>query len=261
MSKDKGPLAKKFKELESDFSYILPNNKIVGYRLDGKSFHTFTKSFDRPFDHKLMKAMDEATLEVIQQVLPHAICGYTQSDEISVFVDERKLESDKKEQIFSGKIQKLVSVSASAATAGFLSSLIKQGIQPRKLPLFDSRVFVLDSLDEVFENITWRRLDARKNAVTMAAESLFSSKELHGKSTPERITMLEGTAYERLPEDFMNGRFFFRKDKEELVTIPSIKGKEGKTILVNKKSWVSAPAERKLVEDFFKELGVEVESR
>lgn len=258
--KDKDPLAVKFKEKEKAQSFTLTPGKIIGFRLDGKAFHTFTKGFDRPFDTKLMEAMNQATLEVINQVLPNAICAYTQSDEITIFLDERITEdSPNKEALFSGKIQKLVSVTASAAAVGFLKGLLDQGLEmPQKLPLFDSRVFLLDNLDEALENLTWRRLDARKNAITMAAESLFSSKELHGKSTRERIDMLQGTVHERLPEDFMNGRFIAPVKRKVTLDLPERGNRPAETIEVQRRVWEVLPAERDRVEGFFKDLGVEI---
>ena len=42
------------------------------------------------------------------------------------------------------------------------------------------------------DNLLWRRLDCRKNAVTAVAKTEFTEGELHGKSTGERWQMLAG---------------------------------------------------------------------
>lgn len=186
----------KFKQLEREFEMRLDKNKFFGIRLDGRAFHTFTKGFNRPYDMELMNIMDEAVKRVITDVLPEALFGYTQSDEITVYVAPNE-----HGHVFNGKVQKIVSVAAST-----VSAVLAQNYGYGMIPAFDGRVFQLDSLDEIHENLTWRRLDARKNAITMAAHALYGHKKLEGVSTRERIEMLQGTEFERLPEGFMNGR-------------------------------------------------------
>ena len=53
----------------------------VAIRIDGKAFHTFTRGFTKPFDEVLIKAMQETTKYLCENI-QGCVLGYTQSDEI-----------------------------------------------------------------------------------------------------------------------------------------------------------------------------------
>ena len=48
-------LGTRMKEYEKRNQYYLQKRTPVALRVDGRSFHTFTKGFKRPFDDILMK--------------------------------------------------------------------------------------------------------------------------------------------------------------------------------------------------------------
>lgn len=129
--------------------------------------------------------------------------------------------NEKSELSFNGRVEKMTSILASVATGSFL----RHSPDVEGIPVFDARAFVLDDMDEVQEYMDWRRLDARKNAVTMATSTLYSHKELLGVSTPERAALLEGTEYEVLPDDFFNGRLVFKghDDRRGIVVTPALR--------------------------------------
>lgn len=230
----------KFKQLEQDMRSVLPTRKIIGMRLDGKSFHSFTKQYERPFDMRFMFSMNAIAEGLITDHLTGALFSYVQSDEITVFFTDKW--NEKTEYFFNGKIEKILSTSASFATGAFL----KNSANIEGIPVFDARMFVLENMDEVQEYMDWRRLDARKNAVSMAAHFLYGDKKLRNVSTTERKKLLEGTEYENLPDGFFNGRIMFKKKFEE--TISYIHGKTGeeKTTTVERTKTVSEPASREL---------------
>ena len=85
-------------------------------RIDGKSFHTFTRGFNRPFDDILIKSMQE-TMKYLCENIQGCVLGYTQSDEITlVLIDYQNLNTA---AWFDYNIQKCASVSASMATMAF----------------------------------------------------------------------------------------------------------------------------------------------
>ena len=85
-------------------------------RLDGKAFHTFTRGFHKPFDHVLMKAMEDTMLYLCENI-QGCVLGYTQSDEITlVLIDYQTLTSD---AWFDYNVEKMTSISASMATLVF----------------------------------------------------------------------------------------------------------------------------------------------
>ena len=161
-------------------------------RLDGKSFHTFTRGFDKPFDDILIEAMQQTMLTLCKEI-QGCVLGYTQSDEITlVLTDYKKLETS---AWFDYDVQKICSVSASIATLAFNRSFAKQCelYAPShsndinnahinsiyKGALFDSRCFNIPK-EEVTNCILWRQKDATRNSINAVAQANFSHKELQG---------------------------------------------------------------------------------
>lgn len=238
----KNTLNDKFKALEKEFRTEIPANSIVGMRLDGKSFGTFTKQFIAPYDFTFMNAMDDSAMFLLKKLINGAMFAYVQSDEITVFFGDSG--NTNTQMVFGGKVEKILSTSASATSIGFMRAL------PEALgdPIFDARLFVLKDLDEVQEYMDWRRMDARKNAISMAAEQLASSKQLMNLSTKERLALLSGTEFEKLPFDFLFGRIIFKETYEDTVTFLHSKKKETVTEDVTRTRWTKAPAFRDTTE-------------
>lgn len=233
----------KFKQLEQDMRSVLPARKIIGMRLDGKSFHSFTKQYDRPFDMRFINSMNAVAKGLITDHLTGTLFSYVQSDEITVFFTDKW--NEKTEYFFNGKIEKILSTSASFATGAFL----KDDPSVDGVPVFDARMFILENMNEVQEYMDWRRLDARKNAVSMAAHYLYGDKKLRNVSTSERTELLKGTPYETLPDDFFNGRILFKEKFEETVSYVHGKTGEEKTATVERTRAASKAASRELTEE------------
>lgn len=235
----------KFKNKEQDLQTILQPNRIVGMRMDGRSFSKFTKQFKAPYDNEFMNAMDKSAMFTMDNVIPSAMFAYVQSDEISIF-----FQANAEGYIFGGRAEKILTTSSASATGSFLRTLP----DVKGIPVFDARFFYLDNLVELQEYLDWRRLDARKNSITMAASSLFSHSQLKGKSTRERHALLQGTHLETLPDGFLNGRLITKKESMEDLTYVDKRDMQEKSIRVNRKTWVSEPALRErtaeLVESF-----------
>lgn len=186
-------------------------------RIDGRCFSAFTRKMERPFDRRMSEAMIATTAHLIEET--HARIGYTQSDEISLVWQAASPEG---ETFFAGKIQKMVSVLAGMATAGFAraayeAGLIEAGTLP---PHFDARAFVLPSRTEAANVFLWRELDATKNAISMAARAHHSHKSLHGKSGAEMQEMLfaKGVNFNDYPAFFKRGTFLRRVARARTLT-------------------------------------------
>lgn len=225
-----------FKEREKKMRFKLPEAEFTGIRLDGKAFHTFTKQFEEPYDLKFMAAMDATATFVLENLLTEALFAYVQSDEITIFFTDRGRSASGR--LFDGKVEKLLSTSASAATGGFMSAFP----EAKGVPIFDARLFQLDSLDELKGYLDWRRLDARKNSISMAADTLHTPKELHGMSTRQRLESLQGTHLERLPDGFMWGRFIVRESFSDTVTFINPKTQARQTLDAIRRRWTTKPA-------------------
>lgn len=191
---------------------VIDPEKPFCVRLDGKAFHTYTKGLKRPYDKRLSDAMVQTMNYLMEKT--EARLGYTQSDEISLVF--YKL-NPSQQQYLGGRVQKMTSIFAAMATAKF-NQLVSLTI-PEKvdtLALFDARVWSVDSLNDAAEVIVWRQEDAIKNAISMAAHSEFSNKELHKKNSKEKIEMLasKGLMWDNYPEFFKSGTFAMRKHIE-----------------------------------------------
>ena len=180
----------------------------VAIRIDGKAFHTFTIGFRKPFDHILIKTMQETTKYLCENI-QGCVLGYTQSDEITlILVDYQKLTSS---AWFDYEVQKLCSISASMATMAFnkyfaenvaneileyKTSMVPQCVEIQqeikeyhdtlraavnKGAMFDARCFNIPK-EEVTNLIYWRQLDATRNSIQMVGQANFSHKELQNKT-------------------------------------------------------------------------------
>jgi tRNA(His) guanylyltransferase len=172
-------------QYENRTRYFLPRRTYTIIRLDGKAFHTYTKACERPYDQDLIDAMD-ATAAFLCSEIQGARLAFVQSDEISILLtDFEKVNSN---AWYDGNLQKIVSISASLATAYFNQKRMKQGIS--KLAFFDSRVFSIPDPIEVENYFIWRQEDCVRNSIAMLAQSLYTHKELMRKSSNDMQEMI-----------------------------------------------------------------------
>jgi tRNA(His) guanylyltransferase len=198
------------KQLESQTTkqFMIPRIPIV-IRLDGKSFHTFTKGLKRPYDERLSQLMVDTTKYVMKQTNP--VFAYTQSDEITLVYYNENIESD---IIYGGKLHKLTSIIPGFATA-FFNKKLGEYIPEKKddMIVFDGRVFNTPSLLDAANTVLWREIDATKNSITMASLSVYSHKEIDGKNSSQKQEMLfeKGINWNDYPNFFKKGTYLKRK--------------------------------------------------
>jgi tRNA(His) guanylyltransferase len=188
----------RFKDYESCWDFTLPRRMPMVIRVDGRAFHSLKMA--KPFDPVFFQWMAR-TAHALCEEIQGARFAFFQSDEISVIVrDDMSLQT----QPWMGKrLSKVLSLSAAIATAAFNEDAARE-YGPRE---FDSRAFVLPSLDEVVNYCIWRQQDATRNSVQMAAQSVFSHRQLHQKNTAALREMLEasGKPWEETPTHFKRG--------------------------------------------------------
>lgn len=178
-------LGDRMKQYESLYeSHFMPQLPIL-CRVDGRSFHSFTKGLDKPFDLNLIDLMRHTCKFLVGET--NANVGYVQSDEISLMWNY----TDKAQPLFGSRVQKLASIMSSLATAYFNKFLFD--FLPKKqlsTPVFDGRVWNVPSKTEVVNYFIWRERDAVRNSISMAAQSMFSHNELQEKSSSEMQEMM-----------------------------------------------------------------------
>jgi tRNA(His) 5'-end guanylyltransferase len=197
MEDNLGDRMKKF--YEDRTRYMLPRRTYTIIRIDGKAFHSYTHGLKRPFDDQLMIDLDETAKFLCKEIQGSKI-AFVQSDEISiVLTDFDKIETD---AWYENNIQKMTSVSASLATGKF------NELRPGKLAFFDSRVFTIPYQTEVENYLLWRQQDSTRNSISSVAQSLYSHKELMGKSCDQMQEMIfqKGTNWNDLASRYKRGR-------------------------------------------------------
>jgi tRNA(His) 5'-end guanylyltransferase len=208
-------------------------------RIDGKSFHTWTRDLERPYDRRLRDLFIATTKFLVEET--QARVGYTQSDEISLMWYSDDIES---QVFFDGKIHKMVSVLASMTTGFFNREVAnckdelvvyrphcaKVGIpaplpsplttKNRSLAFFDCRVWQVPTLEEAANAFVWRELDATRNSIQMAAQAVYSHKELLNKNNSEMQEMLhaKGVNWNDYPDWAKRGTYVQRKKCVRLLT-------------------------------------------
>ena len=222
---------------ENRTRYSLPRRSYTVIRLDGKAFHTYTKGFKRPYDLNLMRVMDNTAIKLCESI-QGAKLAFVQSDEISIVLTD--FDSQQTDAWFDGNIQKITSVSASIATAAFNNGMyLDENIlaDMKKVAYFDSRVFTIPDIREIVNYLVWRQQDATKNSISMAAQSMFSHKELHKKNGSEMQDMMwqKGTNWNDYPAGFKRGRAIVKENYEH----EGLNKKTGKNEVTERNRWVS----------------------
>lgn len=216
----KDSLGERMKEFyENRAKTKLTRRTPVIIRLDGKAFHTFTRGFAKPFDKRMIEAMQETTLELCKNI-QGCVLGYTQSDEITlVLVDYNNINVS---AWFDYEVEKMCSVAASMATLYFnrifrkkvgefsnehykamtdtktygeeLSKSINDLFRAYNASIatgamFDARCFNVP-INDVCNAILWRQEDASRNSIQSLGQAWFKHKELEGKNTSQIQDML-----------------------------------------------------------------------
>jgi len=222
------------KNYEKRYNLKLPRRTYTIIRIDGKAFHTYTHGLKRPFDYEFMNDLD-TTAKFLCEEIQGAVLAFVQSDEISILLTD--FNTIRSEAWFDGGVQKIVSVSASLATAKFnqlrfIRNLVHPAVplmldeekiktlsavnffNTMKLSMFDSRVFIIPDRTEVINYLIWRQNDATRNSIQSVGYSYFSHKELLNLNTnaiQNKLLTEKDINWNDYPIDAKRGRLLYRK--------------------------------------------------
>lgn len=177
-------------------------------RMDGRGFSRFTKGMERPYDASMSHCMIETTRFLVENT--GALCGYTQSDEITLVWLSETL---KRQTWFNGRIAKMNSCLAAETTLAFYEQILQHMPKyARKRPRFDARVWNVPNQTEAANAFLWREWDATKNSIQMSGHHYYSHKQLHKKHGGEIKDMLmeKGVNWNNYPPFFKRGTFIQR---------------------------------------------------
>lgn len=202
---DTTALGDRMKRYEAAYRAVLPRRTYSILRVDGRSFHTYLRGAEKPFDEEFMADMDYAA-EALCTEVTGTVFAYTQSDEISLLVTD--FATEQTEPWFGGITAKWLSITAALATAALNER------RPGKRALFDARVFTLSDPIEVANYFLWRQRDAVRNSIAMAAQAHFSHKRLHGVGVggmQELLWSEAGVNWNDYPDGCKRGRITMRQ--------------------------------------------------
>ncbi|MHB8600882.1 MAG: tRNA(His) guanylyltransferase Thg1 family protein [Ktedonobacteraceae bacterium] len=184
---------------------LLPRSPLF-IRIDGKSFHTYTRGCNKPFDQNLIDAMVTSAQKTAKE-MSGFVAAYIQSDECTFMLED--YDTFETQGWFNYELNKVVSVSASAFTAYFNEAYRDTNPKPA---LFDSRAFTVP-IDDAPNVFIWRQRDWERNSIQMLARAHFSHRECEHKKVPELHEMLytKGVNWANLDDQLKNGTFLLRE--------------------------------------------------
>lgn len=203
--------------------YLMPNQYVL-MRLDGRNFSNFTnKFFKKPFDCEFAWLM-ENVMEYLVNNIDGAVAGYTQSDEITILLTDKK--SKNMEGWFNYRYDKMCSIAAAMASSIFatqfqlfylpnLDNLLKTEAQ-KVYPVFDCRIWQVPNDAEVKNVFLWRQRDCIRNSVLQYGYSFFTHNEMMNKNIDEVKNMIKTKGYnwDDIDVRYKYGVFYFPKSRD-----------------------------------------------
>ena len=221
----------RMKQYENVSRYYLPTRMPVIVRIDGRSFHTFTRGFTKPFDAILSSSMI-STAKYLLENIEGCVFAYTQSDEISLLL--KNDQTNETNAWFDNNSSKIISLSASMATLAFnrkfnenIKELVELGVNYKEVEpyhkayekgaMFDSRAFVIPE-KEINNYFIFRQQDCVRNSIQMVAQANFSHKELQKldcDQLQEKLFQEKGINWgEDIPTKYKRGVAIYKKQVE-----------------------------------------------
>lgn len=199
----------RIKRYERASNNVLTPRMPVFIRVDGKSFHTFTRGMEKPFAQPLINTMVKAA-ELTAQEMQGFKLAYVQSDECTFMItDYDTLETS---GWFGYEINKLVSITAAMFTAYF-NKYWHLDVEEQRFEtvFFDARAFNVP-IEDAPNVFVWRQRDWERNSIQMLARSVFSQPQLERKNMAAIHDMLheKGINWAKLSPQLKNGTFIRR---------------------------------------------------
>lgn len=223
-------LGDRMKSYEAATRYLLPRRTYTVIRIDGRSFHSYLRGAERPYDLTFMADMDAVAVALCEEI-SGTVFAYAQSDEISVLsTDFAALGT---QPWFGGVIAKVVSVSAAVAS-------VELNARRAGRAVFDSRVFTMADPAEVANYFIWRQRDCVRNSITMAAQAQFSHSRLHGVNTSQMQELLwseKDINWNDYPDGCKRGRIVTKNSGQREVTFTHKRTNEEQTVVAERTWW------------------------
>lgn len=208
-------LSERMKSYENAFDYKLPNRVPKVIRLDGRAFHTLLRDYSS-FNTVVHDTMCGIGVEILKELGSIGRFAYIQSDECSIAINDHI--SQVSEPWFENRILKICSVTSSLASLEFHRNTGLYGC-------FDSRLFILPDMQELYNYFLWRQYDAIRNSISTYARLYYTQAELNKKSSKDMQEMMfkKGFNWNNAPPWTKIGTFIFNREK---VIVDLVKNKD-----------------------------------
>lgn len=212
-------LGSRMKMYEKDLDLKI-NSKYILVRLDGHNFKKlssyFNKTKEQPFNPLFVDCMVKTAVDCFTKF--NALFAFVCSDEITLLFDTHK------NNLFNGRINKILSLIPSYATLKFNSYLREKEINIYRRFMqaydnycycgddtkfniykqeyykfkdlinnenyFDGRIIQMNK-KEILNNIIWRQRDCLKNSITTYALQYYINPKLQYKNSTQKIQMMK----------------------------------------------------------------------
>lgn len=201
MKDDIGDRMRAYEDITNDI--IVSKDRPVIIRLDGRHFSKLTSGLEKPFCQAFYEAMEFTAQAVFTEWNFDLV--YFQSDEITCIW---KPLNEVSSLPFNGRVVKLASNIASYTTM-MMNQYFYCKPSLRKLlygyATFDARVFNVPDLHEATNNIFWRYLDCRRNAVQGYARKVLGQKAIQNVPNKDILNRIQGKGWENVGLQFKYG--------------------------------------------------------
>jgi tRNA(His) guanylyltransferase len=207
-------LGDRMKAYESSHDPRLDASKPFIVRVDGKSFSSYTRDYEKPWDERVSDAM-EAAAEALMKFFPACRTAYTQSDEITLVFGAFSAGDGK--HIFDGRVIKISTIAASVASMTFYQAITDPDSfitdsKRARVCCFDGRAFDIDDECEAANNIVWRCAhDCVRNSRLKWGEQHLGRSKIKGlscKAIVERVKAEKALDWADLPPRWKYGTTF-----------------------------------------------------
>lgn len=219
-------LGDKIKLAEMPTVSSIPGGQWISLRCDGTGFSRFLPKLrakgiikESGFSEDFATIMQDCSQTLMEKF--GAVCGFTQSDEMTILVAPTHVVSGVQQpHPYNGRVQKLCSLAAATVTARFnygLMQLCKDQVLPvDALATFDCRVGAYDTKEEAVSLLLWRAYDSGTNGVADAVHAKKGEpgrKEVMKLPTGEKLQWLMNKNFLPLPRHQREGTYYVKRKR------------------------------------------------
>jgi tRNA(His) guanylyltransferase len=215
MGKRDSPLIIRMKGYQESTRAVLPRHAYTVVKVSGRAFGHLLKDAVKPFDPRVITAMDAAALRLCHR-MTGAVFAFVEHDTITVLASDLKARHD---QWCGGDVQAMASLAASIVSAEFARNY--PAGEEDMLATFNAIVFPMFDPEEVARYFQWRQRNLMSTSIQMAAAAHLGKQGTNNLDLDSCLDRMEdlGVVY--------MARYSDRERRGGLVHSVSVVGEDG----------------------------------